>query len=437
MENKPSRRTVFFVWLGWVVVMLLFHQFVSARFDLVRPDLVQSWTASSTEEGGWQDQKYYLQDPFMETHVAWDSEYYLAIAIEGYDDPHVDRVGEWSGAGSSLGFWPFVIPEGVGEARAGLPLTHAFFPFYPLMMRLLSVPLSIFGLNPVATATLAGVVISMLGTLAGMLALFELAKESLGEEGGLRTAVYMLIFPSGFFLAQVYTEGLFVGLAFSSLMLIQKKRRGWAILLAVLAMFTRAVGVVLIIPLLLSWIKDGEWMSLDLEWRQLYFKGLPWRQVGRALLIFAPIILFFLWRMSYYGLAFSRVEDEFFGRGLFSLGATYVSWSIAVRSLWEGSGQTAVYYALEIGAILLGFTACIYWIRRQPGIAWFGLLVVLLSFTSGPAQGMHRYILGAPPVFLFLSHLGRKSAFDRVWTIGSTLLMGAMATTYIFDFWAG
>jgi hypothetical protein len=50
---------------------------------------------------------------------------------------------------------------------------------------------------------------------------------------------------------------------------------------------------------------------------------------------------------------------------------------------------------------------------------------------------MHRYVLGAPPVFLFLSHWGRKPAFDRVWTLASTLVMGIMATMYIFDMWAG
>jgi hypothetical protein len=141
--------------------------------------------------------------------------------------------------------------------------------------------------------------------------------------------------------------------------------------------------------------------------------------------------------MSYYGLAFRRVEEEFFGRGFLSLGSTYFAWSQALQSFWGDNPQTAAYYAIEVGAIIIGFVACIYWMRRQPGIAWFGLLVVLLSFTSGPAQGMHRYVLGAPPVFLFLSHLGRKPAFDRVWTLLGTLVMGIMATMYIFDMWAG
>jgi hypothetical protein len=437
MFNNPSRRTIALIWLGWVVVMLAYHAWVPARFRVARPDNALFWTAASTRVGGFQDQKYYLQEPFLSGHVAWDSEYYLAIAIGGYEDPNVDRVGQFDGVVSSgPGFWPFVIPPDV-VSRQGVSLSYAFFPFYPLMIRLLSLPLSLLGLTPMATGALAGVIISMLGTLAAMLALFELAQSELGEAGGLRAAFYLLIFPSGFFLAEVYTEGLFVGLAFTSLALLYRGHRGWAAVLAVMATFTRAVGVVLVIPLLLSWIEEGEWMELDLEWRQLYFKGLPWRAIGQALVVFAPALAFQLWRVSYYGVAFGRVEAEFFGRGFLSLGETYFAWSEALQGLFGNNPQTAAYYAVEVGAIILGFTACIFWLRRQPGLAWFGLLVVLFSFTSGPAQGMHRYILGAPPVFLFLSHLGRKPAFDRVWALVSTLVMGIMATMYIFDMWAG
>ncbi|NJN53696.1 MAG: hypothetical protein HC804_02420 [Anaerolineae bacterium] len=60
-------------------------------------------------------------------------------------------------------------------------------------------------------------------------------------------------------------------------------------------------------------------------------------------------------------------------------------------------------------------------IQTWPGLGcWWSFL----SFTSGPAQGMHRYVLAAPPIYLLLSEWGVKPAFDRVWTITSVLLMG-------------
>ena len=57
-----------------------------------------------------------------------------------------------------------------------------------------------------------------------MFALYSMARENEGEMGGLRAAYYLVIFPAGMFLAQVYTEGLFVGLSFGALTLAQKKQ---------------------------------------------------------------------------------------------------------------------------------------------------------------------------------------------------------------------
>ena len=435
--RNPSHRTVFLIWLGWVVTMLAFQAFVTARLDLARPDYSQEWTETETLPGS-QDGKIFLNEPFLNTHVSWDSEYYLAIAVNGYEAPTIHRINAVFGEGARTGggFWPFVIPDNVAQAT-GISLSYAFFPFYPIVIWLFAIPLSGFGMNPIATATLSGVAVSMLGTLAAMIALYELAKNELGEDGGIRTAFYLIIFPSGFFLAQVYTEGLFVGLAFSSLVLLRRGHRGWAAVLAVMATFTRAVGITLAIPLLISWLEEGEWHKLDMEWKQIYYNGIPLKPAARALIVLAPIIGFQLWRMSYFGLAFSKVEEEFFGRGLLQFGFTYFSWSDAFRDLFGNNPQAAAYFALEWGGVLLGFIACLREFKYNRDLAWFGFLVVLLSFTSGPSQGMYRYILGAPPVFLFLSRLGKNPAFDRAWTIISVLLMGVSAMLYSFDMWAG
>jgi hypothetical protein len=50
---------------------------------------------------------------------------------------------------------------------------------------------------------------------------------------------------------------------------------------------------------------------------------------------------------------------------------------------------------------------------------------------------MHRYILAAPPVFLFLSRLGRNRAFALSWTLVSILIKGLLATLFTFDMWTG
>jgi len=437
MSYLPTKRTIVALWIGWTLIMLGYFIFVPARFKLARPDRALSWTVFETTSGSQKD-KVYLNEPFLNRHVSWDSEFYLAIALGGYEDPNIRRVGESFGAVTTGGgFWPFVIPQIVGGVQPGISLSYAFFPFYPFLTRILSLPLSILGLTPIGTASLAAVIISLLGTLAAALAIFQLGQDELGDAGGLRAAFYLLIFPGSFFLAVIYTEGLFLGLAFSSLLLIRRGHLVWAAILAVLATFTRAIGVALVVPLIMAWVHRGSWLDLDLEWRQIYFKGIPWKSLLWAVVILSPVLAFAIWKFSYFGMAFSRVEEVFFGRGLLSLGSTFVAWREAFNSLFGSNSQAAAYYFVEFGAIILGFTACIAGLRKYPDLAWFGLLVVFLSFTSGPAQCMHRYILAAPPIYLFLSNLGRRPAFDRVWTMASILIMGVMATMFMFDMWAG
>jgi hypothetical protein len=38
---------------------------------------------------------------------------------------------------------------------------------------------------------------------------------------------------------------------------------------------------------------------------------------------------------------------------------------------------------------------------------------------------------------IWLSWLGRRPAFDKVWTVASVLLMGVLATLFSFDLWTG
>jgi hypothetical protein len=427
--NTPAHRTVAWVWAGWVFAMLAFQAYLPARLELARPDYAIEWTPQETRAGAQAD-KLYLNEPFLNTHVSWDSEFYLAIANEGYHSSNIRQVdGYFDSANAQLPFWPFRPPASVAPGER-LSMSLAFFPLYPLSMRALSAPLSLLRMNPIATASLAGVTISLLGTLAGMLALYQLAKDELGEEGGLRAAFYLVIFPSGFFLAQVYTEGLFIGLAFWSLLMARRKRFAWAAALAVLATYARAVGVLLVLPLLYHWVQSG-------AWKQLQPKQFSWRALAGLLTVSAPVLAFGLWRISYYGQAFTIVEDVWFGRGLLEWGKTVYNWGVVLETLRAGVSQSSAYYALELAGILSGFVACLLGLRRHPDLAMFGLAVVLVSFTSGQAQGMYRYILVAPSVFLLLARAGKHAAFDRSWSMVSLLLMSIMTALFSFDLWAG
>lgn len=511
--TKPVRDLVW-LWLAWAVLVIGFQTIAVMRLQLEPPDTVLEWTANETLPGAHDGQPYLLE-PFMNQQVAYDSEFYLSIATAGYDDPGLRAV--WLDPDKEPGpIWddyplPFGVPgefvngrpPGMSEDYVAYSLNYAFFPFYPLMIRLFSFPLRVFGLNPIATATLGGVIVSLLGALGGMLALYDLTRDRLEDSGALKTAFYLIAFPTGFFLAMVHTEGLFVGLTFGALAMLNRKRWIWAGLLAGCAALTRAVGVVLIVPLGIAWLEEAIPAAKSLLSRGkdqgASAVGFRWDLLWKGLLGLSPLIAFGLWSVLL-GKQFHMVEAAFFSRGMLVIGHSIQLWTDIYRSLfgakvlgtanmigwgiltlagllvvkvliqnWRGdripaaafrvanlilfvlgvalvylwftktnNEQRTLYYMVEISATILGVAACAYMLRSMPGLSLFGLMVIAISFFSGVPQGMHRYILGVPAVFMMLGHLGHNNdTFDRAWTIGSVLLMGLFALLFAFNFWVG
>jgi hypothetical protein len=418
--NKIVIRNLVLIWLAWVLIVIGFQALATARFQPQWPDRAQEWTFYFTGPG-YQQGHIYVLDPFMNNQVAWDSEYYLGIAIGGYDDPHV---AYWT-----KNWMPIPpVPANQPISEEHLSLSYAFFPLYSWVIWLFAWPLKLFGLNSIATATLAAVIVSALGALGAVLALYDLTRDALGEEGAMRAVFYLLIFPTGFYLVQVYTEGLFVGLAFGCLALL--KRGYWvpAALLAVGATLTRAVGVLLIIPMAIAWFQSG-------EWREISLKAIPWRTLGKAFLVCTPLLAFLIWRISPLGRNFAFIESNFFQRGVLNFGVAWTAWSEAFCFMVKGIPPQTAYFLTEFIGIAIGVVTCLACLKYDRMLAWFSIAVFVISWASGPAQGIQRYILGAPAVFFMLAHWGKHPVFDRAWTLFSCLLMGLGAMLYAFNFW--
>ena len=79
-----------------------------------------------------------------------------------------------------------------------------------------------------------------------MLALFSLARRHLADAGAIRTAFYLLIFPTGFFLAQIYSEAFFLAASFGALAAMAERQPLVAAAFSVVAVLTRPVGVALV-----------------------------------------------------------------------------------------------------------------------------------------------------------------------------------------------
>ncbi|MBI9049748.1 MAG: hypothetical protein JEZ00_10035 [Anaerolineaceae bacterium] len=421
MKHSFNFRSIFFLWLAWVVILSGYQIYVSWRLVPQGPDYALSWTPSTTVAP---DQSSYanLGEAFINQHVAWDSEYYLSIAMNGYDDPAMRAIPEtytWS--------TPLVATK--GQQPGWISMNHAFFPFYPLLIRASSWPLGLLGFTPRTTAALAGIIVSLLGTLAAMTALYDLARDDLEESGGLRAAFYLLIWPASMFLAQVYTEGLFLGLSFGALALARRQKWIGAALLAAAATWTRASGALLLLPMFWYWWRNGNLTQL--------IRQPSWRGIGRGVLVLSPLVSYALWNV-FLGHPFHIVEDLFFGRHLLDIGRTWHDIQYVVLPALTGENlQSRAYYLLEIVGILFGVGAGLTLLKRYPALALYSLALILFSLTTGAVQGMHRYVMGAPVIFLLPARWGKHFVFDRAWTLACILLMGVLAAVFSFDFFAG
>jgi len=409
--TKTTIYDIVLLWFTWVVVILSFQWIVTTRLEIKHPDLAVFWTQSQTRLSS-NEGKIYLLEPFMNRQVAWDSEYYVGIAVGGYDDPEAGAV---------------VNPK-TGQK---VIKNYSFFPFYPYVMRIFALPLKLFGLNPIAAASFAGVVLAALGTLAGLLALWDMTRPYFEEADASRAVFYAIIFPTAFFFAMVYTEGLFIGLAFGTLALSKRGHWFWASILGLLAAWTRAHGAALALPLLAFWL-------MQIQWREPFQPQVTWKWFLRGALAFLPLAGYLLWRYSALGMGWAELQEFYFGRGVMSIGKSIEDWLYAfdyARSLGGGHGQ--IYFAIEVGSILLALTASVWLIRRDFAVALFSLAVVLLSVFSGSAGSMARYMLIVPALYIFLAQLGKNKTFDRTWTVFSILLLGMEASLFAGDMWVG
>jgi hypothetical protein len=139
----------------------------------------------------------------------WDSVWYLAIADGGYAD----------------------------AARA------AFFPLYPLLVRIAGAPLG--------SGLIGGALLST-GLLGAALVLLHRLVALDHPRAVARNAVLVTaLFPMAFFFSAVYSESLFLALSVGAVYAARLDRWAWAGVLGGLAATTRSAGVVLLVPLVL------------------------------------------------------------------------------------------------------------------------------------------------------------------------------------------
>lgn len=143
----------------------------------------------------------------------WDSVWFLQIAADGYDG-----------------------------ART------AFFPLYPLLVRIAGAP---FGSGLIGGALLSTLLLGVALVLLHRLVALD------HDRAVARNAVLVTaLFPMSFFFSAVYSESLFLALSIGAVYAARGQRWAWAGLLGMLAATTRSAGVLLLVPLAMIYLWD-------------------------------------------------------------------------------------------------------------------------------------------------------------------------------------
>lgn len=343
-----------------------------------------------------------LEPPGFLNHWAhWDGAWYAQIATDGYG--------------------------------AGAPASTAFFPLYPMLMRLGTV----LGGGPAVW----GVLISLLATLFTLYFLYGIAERLYDPEIARASTMALAFFPTAFFLNAVYTEALFLALTTGCIWALYVRRDLlFAGLLGALAAATRNLGLLLLIPLFIEWYRNR---------REFGSSGL-----AGVLLVPTGLFAYGIFLAGRFGDLFvsARQQEEYWGRTLVSPVATLQgAWTSAVEgagywlqpgvlflspsagpSLEASNTLNLVFFALLLVLLGVGFVAL------PPGLSLYTFAIMVLPILTPspifPLMSLPRFMLGAFPLFLVLGYLlARNRTALAVWLVLSA--GGGVALTALFTTW--
>jgi len=296
----------------------------------------------------------------------------------------------------------------LGIAGSGYGLyQQAFFPFYPYLIRLLSVYLG-------GRSLIAGLIISWLSFLFSLFFFYRLIRLDWEEKIARRAIFYLLLFPTAFFFSMVYTESLFLLLVLGSFYFARTKRWWLAGVLGAFASATRLPGVFLL-------------PALGVEfWQQRKASRKPKRGfhflIAALPLFLIPLGLFFymhfLQTRFHDPLMFLHVQP-YFGAGrvvgkiilLYQVFWRYIKMLITVDKL------TPTYFVVVLEAltavVFLILTIFVY-LRRWFAEAVFMGLVYITPTLTGTFSSLPRYVLVLFPGFILLALWAEKYKLIRI-----------------------
>lgn len=310
-------------------------------------------------------------------------------------------------------------------AGSGDPANFIVFPpLFPLSIRLISLIVSDY--------EVAALLLSNILFVLGGIVFYKLVSKVYSRHIATLATIFLGIFPTSYFFSAPYTESLFILLSTGVFFLVHKKQWLWASVIASLAMLTRHIGILLIIPIIYEW---------------LHQTSPRLRPARKTLLGFLKIILPFLVAISSYleinflvlgnPLAFQSILQNHWQKGF------AFPWESLVGSLKNAIVYPPNDYSVSVGiwesvpaifAILLIPSAYKY---LKTSWAHYYTAYTLFILSTNFLLSTPRYLLSNIPMFVVLAFiLQKRKVMFSVWIFISTSLLSYFAIRFASGPWA-
>lgn len=327
----------------------------------------------------------------------------------------------------------------MGDIATGAQGSVAFFPLYPLLVKLVAI-----GTGSVFPA---GIIVSNVAFVLGLGYVFALARHETDASTAGRAVFYVAAAPTAVFFLAMYTESLFVLLTAATFYYARTGRWIGAAIAGALAAATRNTGAALMFVVALEALREGGfrwWMPLRPSGWSAAIR-VQARSVRRALpglLAAAVVPLGLLAYMAYLAaqfgdpLGFIHVQATW-GRDVSSLGFGAVI-DDTIRTLRMGAeplaGQLSVKVLMDVVATIAGLGLVLAVLRSLPAsYRVYLLLSILVPLATGSVGSMTRYLLMLWPAMIVLGRWGRHPFVDRL-VLGIFLPLSAYFAV-LFSHW--